>query len=288
MISRKSFYLLLLLTIYYSLFTITALAVEPRFYRYINGPEEGFKSPSGIFVDREEDEIYVADNGSGEVYILERDGYPLFRFGKLERLRPVDLVVWNDKIFIVEEGGNSIEIYNYRGEKLGEMTPPDKGFLPGRMALDEGLIYVIAKKKRAVYIFDPVKGFKRSFPTGLKAMAGIAVSGEKVYVSAPQNVFVIHVFDREGNYLSRFGRKGLGKEFFTFPGAMTIDEEERLWVIDVFNHRVKVFNEEEKGVFMVDGHGISFPVDLEVDTDKGLLYILEKGGNRISVFKIKK
>ena len=122
--------------------------------------QDKFNIPMGIFVDKERGEIYVADNGRNEVLVFDIKGTPIFKFGKTQGVSsPIDLVVKDDNIYLTQEGKPYIEIFNYRGEAIGQIKPPQNiPFSPGRLTLDEdGSIYVINKEKVEIKIVDEPK-----------------------------------------------------------------------------------------------------------------------------------
>ena len=81
-------------------------------------------------------------------------------------------------------------------------------------------------------------------------------------------------------------------EDFSFPGGISIDEEDRLWIVDTFRHQVKVFKTNGAFLFQFGTFGkgsgqLFFPVDIALD-QYGKIYVLEKGANRLQVFQMKK
>jgi hypothetical protein len=52
----------------------------------------------------------------------------------------------------------------------------------------------------------------------------------------------IQVFDRSGQLLLGFGQEGTGPGEFWLPTGLHIDSNDRLWVCDMYNGRVQVFD----------------------------------------------
>ncbi|MBI3398563.1 MAG: hypothetical protein HY026_04940 [Deltaproteobacteria bacterium] len=108
--------------------------------------QDKLNTPMGVFVDKGRGEVYLADSGRSEVLIFDLKGNPLFKFGKVHGVsNPFDLVVKNNKIYLAQEDKPYIEVFNYRGEAMARVAPPEgASFSPGRLVLDEdGSIYVI-------------------------------------------------------------------------------------------------------------------------------------------------
>jgi predicted methyltransferase len=53
---------------------------------------------------------------------------------------------------------------------------------------------------------------------------------------------LVQVFNREGQLLYYFGRRGAGAGEFQLPAGMFIDHENRIFVVDSFNRRIQIFH----------------------------------------------
>ncbi len=53
---------------------------------------------------------------------------------------------------------------------------------------------------------------------------------------------MVQVFDDQGRLLYYFGKKGTGLGDFQLPAGLQIDKQDRIYVVDSFNHRVEVFH----------------------------------------------
>jgi hypothetical protein len=52
----------------------------------------------------------------------------------------------------------------------------------------------------------------------------------------------VQAFDRQGRLLYYFGQKGTGPGEFQLPTGLEIDRNDRIYVVDSFNHRIEVFH----------------------------------------------
>jgi hypothetical protein len=122
----------------------------------------------------------------------------------------------------------------------------------------------------------------------LKFTSGIAFSGSgELYVSDAQENR-IQVYDREGRYLRRFGRKGRSRGQFDHPHGMCFAADGNLVVADGENHRVQIFREDGSFVRMFGRRGTDFgeflvPTDVCGGPD-GSIAVLDKCNCRIQVF----
>jgi len=138
--------------------------------------QDHFNTPIGVFVDNERKELYVADSGRNEVLIFDLKGSPVFKFGAVQGVaNPFDLVVKNGLIYLVQEGKSYIEVFNYRGEAVRRVAPPQGiTFTPGRMAMDEnGSLYVVNKARTTCMVFDSQDRFVGTIGTGITSLAGV-------------------------------------------------------------------------------------------------------------------
>jgi sugar lactone lactonase YvrE len=127
---------------------------------------------------------------------------------------------------------------------------------------------------------------------------GIAVGlSGNIYVADTWNYRVV-VLSPTGDYITSWGQKGeLGanapvdpKDAFWGPRAVAVDSQERVYVADTGNKRVRVYSKE--GQYLRDigsggsGNGqLDEPAGLAIGAN-GLLYIADTWNRRISVFTL--
>ncbi len=254
--------------------------------------KDPLNTPIGIFVDKERKEIYVADSGRNEVLIFDLKGHPVFKFGKAQGIsNPFDMVVKDGRIYLVQEGKPYIEIFNYRGESIARLAPPeDMPFAPGRITIDEdNNIYVINKNKTTCLVFDKNDTFIGSIGKGLPSLTGVAVSKDRVYLITPFGGRIVRVYDKKGNFIMAFeGIEGEGGTLGLPTNAM-IDRGGLLWLVDSLRG-ISVYKEDGIKLFQLGEYGaekwqLFFPMD--IDFDKGnMVYIANKGSKSIGVFAI--
>lgn len=257
--------------------------------KFYNDPLD---TPTGIFVEKVRQEIYVVDAGRREVLIFDLKGHPLFKFGREHGVsNPIDLVVKDGRIYLVQEGKPYIEVFNYRGESVAKVAPSeDMPFAPGRITIDEdNNIYVINKNRAACLVFDKSDKFIGSIGKGLTSLAGIAVSKDRVYLITPFGGRSIQIYDKKGNFIMAF--EGIEEEGGTLglPTNAMIDRDGLLWLVDSLRG-ISVYKEDGIKLFQLGEYGaekwqLSFPMDIDFDKEN-MVYIANKGARRISVFAI--
>lgn len=193
---------------------------------------------------------------------------------------------------VVEASEDSKLMYAFTG--VSNLT--GEGFeKPYAVAAHRGRIFVSDTAVNAIKVFDIPgrKYFKiTETPTGgIGKPLGIDVDGiGNLYVADATNR-VVHVFDRDGKYLSKIGD---GKQFDRLSSVTVNKEGTRLYAIDIGgvqseNHRVRVFD-AKTGEFLSDigkrgaGNGeFNLPRDLAIGRD-GRLYVVDGGNFRVQIF----
>ena len=66
---------------------------------------------------------------------------------------------------------------------------------------------------------------------------------DNFYVLDKENCRV-QKYDKEGNFLENFGKKGLESSEFLYPQGMAIDKEGNIYIVDSGNHRVQKFDKD--------------------------------------------
>ncbi|MFC1713262.1 NHL repeat-containing protein [Candidatus Poribacteria bacterium] len=262
--------------------------------------EQKFSAPMGIFYDKHNNEIYVADTRNNQVDIFDSEGQPLFQIRSEQGLKaPLDVLVdAESQIYVSHIGKNALQLFNFRGEHLEDLYAPDETpFSPGRLCFDsQGNLYVVDKNKAEILVYDPAGDFKFRFggrgkgEGKFRMISGIAVDSAGQICVADSRQASTQIFDNTGHFLLSFGGRGVRDSEFSFPGGICIDEKDRIWVVDAFKHQVKVFGTDgtflfQFGVFGPEPGQLFFPIDLALD-GKGRAYILEKGASRLQAFEI--
>ena len=88
-----------------------------------------------------------------------------------------------------------------------------------------------------------------------------------------------------------FGGKGTANGLFNVPRAVAVDNNDKIYVIDSLTHRIQVFGPTGEWFSSLGGRGTEpgkffSPSDLALDLDSGLLYVADKGNQRVQVFAL--
>ena len=103
----------------------------------------------------------------------------------------------------------------------------------------------------------------------------------------------IQKFTPEGKFIMQWGGHGRERDQFMRPNNLAIDDQDRLWVVDSCNHRIKVFDANGSKPVLVKMWGekgtepgqLRYPYDLVLD-GQGHVYVTEFGNHRVQKFTL--
>lgn len=167
------------------------------------------KKPVGLTTDANGN-LYVADSVRKEILSYGPDGNFLRTFGKELDLKPVDIAVLGDDLFILDFSSSDIKIVDRKSGRLKERIgknsadPLEHLSLPTNMASDtRGDLYV-----------------------------GNVTSGRIIKL------------DQDGHFLGAFGKLGGGFGQFGRPRGIAVDDQGRIYVVDVEHQNIQIFDKE--------------------------------------------
>lgn len=164
--------------------------------------------------------LYVADTERKEVLCYGPDGNFLRTFGKELDIKPVDVAVAGDDIFILDFSQSDIKILDRKSGRL-------RG--------------TIGKQGS-----DPQENL--SLPTNMAI-----TSGGALYVANVSSGRIIKL-DRDGHFLGAFGKLGTGFGQFGRPRGIAVDDQSRVYVVDVEHQNVQLFDENLRLLMFFGGN----------------------------------
>ncbi|MCF6222175.1 MAG: 6-bladed beta-propeller [Flavobacteriaceae bacterium] len=207
-----------------------------EFNYFIPKDQYQLKLPLNIYVDKN-DQLYIADITLQKIMVFDKNKEYVTSFGKKENLKPTDVFVKGDKIWVVDSGNHRVNVYNRK-------TYAFDFYFPKSEQDDES------------YLFKPTNIF---------------VSENKVYVTdmAGSNV---KIYTHKGEYLSSVGKYGDRIGDFVRPKGVAVDKEENLYVVDASFENVQIFDKDGKLLLYFGGAykgpgGMWLPVKVRIDYD---------------------
>lgn len=258
--------------------------------------EKVLRSPLAMALDDKNGDIIVTNFESGEVVVLDKNGALVKRMGADAGLATPYGVAMDGRgrIYVSEVKSGFIKILSPSGVLVDEIDLSKvmgKTVTPGRISLDKnGLMYIADLNSNQIVVVDDKGSFVRSLGEFDYLQRAAAVGDGRIVGLSAQGR-AVKVFNREGQLLLSFGDHGESPDrSVSFPTGFALDAKGRLWVVDAFQHRLKVFSLDGTFLFNFgrmeeEAGGFFFPVDICFD-NKGRLLVLEKGANRIQIFQV--
>lgn len=210
--------------------------IQPVFV--LDGPGQGerplFDGPMGVAIGRE-NRIYVTDANNNRVCVFSSKGKFLFEFGGFGVAKPLP------------DGRRS-------------WSPGLMNYPTGIDADEQGNVYVADFHNDQIQVFDADGNFLRRFPdpalpvgkgssgqdgTGI-AVTDVSVGNGKVFAT---DKFQVFVFTTEGEFVTQFGKPGVGEGDLDHPNGITVTDGGVVYVSDSNHARVTAFSADGKPIW---------------------------------------
>ncbi len=200
--------------------------LNTRSFEYLKPAGKGqLKKPINSFVDVD-GRVYVADSERGDIVIFDESGKFVNSFGSEDILRPTDVFVTDNLIWVSDIKGHKILAFSKEDHKLIRSIPNDEN-------TGESNLYS---------------------PTNL------FVKNDQVYVSDFGD-FRVKVYSTEGEFIRSIGSYGKNAGQFVRPKGISVDKQSNLYVVDAGFENVQLFNEEDQ-LLMFFGGSYKGPGDM--------------------------
>jgi DNA-binding beta-propeller fold protein YncE len=166
--------------------------------------------------------IYVSDTNNQQVQVFDSSGTPIFKFGKKG------------------SGDGQFQFpYGITGDKDGNVYVSD---------LYNGKISIFTPKGKFIkYFTDENK--KADF---VKSPGGLRISGKKIYITDIQQNKVM-VYSLDGKKLLEITTATAKDDTLNAPNAVTVDDDQNIYVSDTGNQRLLVFDKNGKFKRLING-----------------------------------
>ena len=259
-----------------------------------------FEYPVGVAVS-DGDETVVTDCANHRVQLFDSNNTLLRSFGRKgendgEFNYPTGIAINKDRqIFVADRDNHRIQIFSWEGGHLGSFGGQgslDSQLLnPWGLSLDStGNVIVADPGTKLIKIFTPDGRFVMkiggqdsfSFPIH-------CVQCGEYFIASDSHEHCIKVFNREGHFQYKFGKRGKGDGEFNYPCFLSVTQSNHLLVCDQNNHRIQVFELDGKfvGKFGTNGRKLgefSRPFSVAVLSNDQIV-VCDKANHRIQIFQ---
>lgn len=205
---------------------------------YFDPVGEGkFGLPINITIDRDGTR-YVADTGRAQVLIYGADGTFLEAMGKKDEMKPSDVAVSADRIYVADLQNHCVKVFAKAGHKFLLAIPADaegktgKLLSPTNLALDDQnhRLLVSDTGGNTVQVYDLDGKYLRSIghagvaPGMFARPKGVAVDRQGIAYVVDAATQVVQLFDPEGRLLMYFAQPGASTQGqVVLPAAVKVD-----------------------------------------------------------------
>jgi len=204
------------------------------------------------------------------------------------------------RIYVCDSSDPYIRIFDSRGvfqKEICNIQGKESG-IQGITIDSTGLMFVSDMANTCIQVFQSDLGLwmrkigkKGEGKDEFQLPAGLAIDRVNQVYCADYGSSRIVVFNKNGGFIRSFGGKGTAPGLFNVPRAVAVDNNDKIYVLDSLNHRVQVFGPTGAWLRSFGGRGSEpgkfiGPSDLSLDQENNLLYVADKGNQRVQVFDL--
>ncbi len=257
------------------------------------GTDAGLLSPSGLWFDRLKDNLLIADTENNRILLVNQQGDVIKTLGHQGELYlPVAVAVNRRGILFIAERNKSVlkVLPAYDGLTQDEYQLLDlssyaqsRPVQPVALFVDEDeALYICDRGNRQLLVFNNDRSLRMVIPK-VGEPADVWVREKKIYIAEPA-FGGVRVYNQNGSWERTLGDSANNFSNPLRSRAIAVDRRNRLWVLEE-SGAIRALDFLGKPLFTKGPAGLFSPVDLALDNHNNL-YVLERGGNRVTVFLI--
>lgn len=208
--------------------------------------------------------------------------------------KPYGVLMKDGKIYVCDIRAKSVVILDLVKKQTRLMGVSGAHQLERPIAIaiaDDGTMYVADGVHQAVLVYDSGERFTMSFKIANLKPGGLAVYGERLYLSDLGRQVVLVLDRKTGKELGTIGAVGDDDGQFRVPIGVATDKEGNIYVADMMRCRVQKFSKDGKfiaGVGEQGDHagGFARPKHLAVDSE-GIVYVVDSAFQNVQMFNDK-
>lgn len=230
------------------------------------------------------------------------------------------------RLFVCDASDQYIRVFDGKGffqSEFKNIQAKDSG-LAGITFDTSGLLYVSDSANACIQVFQPETGVwlrsintrsdlgqrrsgtsygspdlgasgKDAQITELRLPAGLCADRLNQVYLADYGASHIFVFNKQGQVVKHFGRKGGADGDLNIPRAVAVDKFDRIYVCDSFNNRLSVFDASGNFIYTYGTEQdetpaqdrLTTPSDIAIDHQHGLIFVADRGNKRVQILRMR-
>ena len=173
--------------------------------------------------------------------------------------------------------------FGSNGNKAGQL------YSPYGIAIHKDKAYIADSSNKRVSVFHTNGQFYNTFGSDVLGYPrDVAVSADKYLVVTGCDPDCICTFTLDGRFIGKFGTRGSGRCKFKDPCGITGDLNGFIIVADTVNHRVSIFDQNDKSIHSFGSNGsadgqFGYPYGIALSPN-GSIYVSDCSNKRIQIF----
>lgn len=235
--------------------------------------------------DRKDDTVKVFSIDNELKMIIGKSGS-----GKKEFKTPLDIEIFEDKVYVLDTGNSRVHVFNLKGNYLFDFGTPglDDGKLysPTSFTFDKnGNLWIVENQSGRIQIFDKngkfIKKVKENFgkPECIEKFENYML----VYNSLDEKIYIL---DLDGNVINKIGEDI--KSPLYFPQSIAMLSDGTLVVANSGTSTISLFDKDGKFIKSFSSFGaapgkIQYPLGVAVNS-KDEIFVLDTGSHVVEVY----
>lgn len=215
-------------------------------------PTVRFSSPVAVAIVWNGD-IVVSDSVLGAVLRLDNKGQPLGTIGVGQVQRPTGLAFDRERglLFVADTAANNVKVFDGGGKLVNSFGTPGEGKgefnAPTYLTFINKHLYVSDTLNSRIQVFDGDGKMVREFGErglyvgNLARPKGVAVDDAGIVYVVESYFNHLLAYNEHGELLLGINGSGLKDDRFLLPSGAWTDSQGRIYVADLFNGRVVMF-----------------------------------------------
>ena len=205
--------------------------------------------------------------------------------------KPYGLATFQGAIYVVDTRGNGYAVFDIANGRSSFVRPTGAGTLskPINIVIDtDGTRYLSDTGRNQVLVFDARERFQRAYGIeGQFRPAGLAIAGNRLYVSDVLN-HQVHVLDKlSGDVLFSFGEAGSEPGQFFHPTNLAVAGDGSIYVSDQSNFRLQQFSKDGELIRVIGQAGavpgkFARPKGIAIDKDDRI-YVVDSAFQNVQI-----